>query len=372
MYYACFRAQGKLVMKKTEISITEYPAARAKKLAQAIADSMQAIARKDVSLAKAIDAVRWAADMHAGTAASSIAAFYGNFECGGNEHSKAKSRMQCKRFVEWMGKRANEPLDTLTRETCSEYIRHLAKDLRIGTIKSHKTYLSSAANEAVRRDLMRRNPWVGISVAKEIEATGGDASDFCVRDPFTADEIKRIIKEFPNPWRDIVMLCVLTGGQRLGDVVSMKWESVDFDNDVIMLKTGKTNRSMQIPMLASLKRMLLARKSYSEYIFPDEFTVYSRGYSTLSNEFVNLLIKHGIAKRMENKGGSRKATTDKSFHSLRHSVVSMLRNETIISNDVTRELVGHSSEDVERGYFKASKEKIQIGLSFIEENLNIG
>ena len=49
--------------------------------------------------------------------------------------------------------------------------------------------------------------------------------------------------------------------------------------------------------------------------------------------------------------GRRKRVSAKSFPSIRHTVVSMTRLDASFTPDMVRDAVGHSSEQVERGYF---------------------
>ena len=76
----------------------------------------------------------------------------------------------------------------------------------------------------------------------------------------------------------------------------------------------------------------------------------------LSVEFISLLEACGVATvKTGGTQGRRRQVHNKSFHSLRRGLVSMLRDGGA-SADMSRAIVGHSSEEVERAYYRATME----------------
>ena len=59
----------------------------------------------------------------------------------------------------------------------------------------------------------------------------------------------------------------------------------------------------------------------------------------------------------------------KSFHSIRHTVVTMMRSSNMFTADLTRELVGHDSEEIERQYFTATLEAKGLGLAYLFDTI---
>lgn len=68
------------------------------------------------------------------------------------------------------------------------------------------------------------------------------------------DEVKTILNQFPGEWPDMVHVCLYTGGQRLGDIATMKWEQINMDGGLISMRTEKTRRRMNKPLIAPLKK----------------------------------------------------------------------------------------------------------------------
>ena len=64
--------------------------------------------------------------------------------------------------------------------------------------------------------------------------------------------------------------------------------------------------------------------------------------------------------------GRRKRVSPKSFHSIRHAVVSLARVNTDFTPDMVRDTVGHDSEKVEQGYFHTEmrqRESVLAGIA---------
>lgn len=64
---------------------------------------------------------------------------------------------------------------------------------------------------------------------------------------FTPEEVKRMLQVLPSEWCSMVICCLYTGGQRIGDVALLCWEQIDMERRQLSLVTGKTGRSMSIP-----------------------------------------------------------------------------------------------------------------------------
>lgn len=93
----------------------------------------------------------------------------------------------------------------------------------------------------------------------------------------------------------------------------------------------------------------------SPFLFP-EFGGERQSYSRVSHEFASYLLELGIVKPCKRIAGRGKARHTKCFHSLRHTAVTILRSNPAFSPDLIRDTVGHSNEEVERGYYSATME----------------
>jgi integrase len=220
------------------------------------------------------------------------------------------------------------------------------------TVNLTRRILSTFFLRAIRNRALRENPMLPVSMFK---ASKGEALS---RRAFTVEEIKLLYEKASSDfWRYMVMAGYTTG-LRLGDLVTLRWGAVDFGSKTIHLTTRKTERPMHIPMAAVLvsfldqQRPKAGKISPAAFIWPEHAKAYlEHGAKVISNEFyAELLVPAGLAShRTHKKAKSGRAAARElggvSFHSLRHSFVSMLKL-TGASQSVAKELAGHSSDTV--------------------------
>lgn len=115
----------------------------------------------------------------------------------------------------------------------------------------------------------------------------------------------------------------------------MRWDSINWKDGLIHLIEQKTRKERTQPIIPALRRVLERLKQQSdahdEYVFPDMAVYFNTGAGgRVSTMFTDLLRAHGLIKVTFAKKEGRRHTIDpKSFHSLRHSVVSMLRSGVV-------------------------------------------
>jgi integrase len=131
---------------------------------------------------------------------------------------------------------------------------------------------------------------------------------------------------------------------------------------------------MDIPISAPLRDYILEEMESSDdvddFLFPKAASKTAKGTSgTLSNEFRKILKSAGIVDSLVNKNpknpkgrsAPREASVH-SFHSLRHSAVSLMKNAGI-SPEIVRDIIGHESTAVSSIYTHISHEAKSSALS---------
>ncbi len=174
------------------------------------------------------------------------------------------------------------------------------------------------------------------------------------REPFTAEELRLLCTAIAQPWRDMILISFLTGGQHIGDIACLKWESVNREAKTITFITGKTRKLISHPMIKPLRDCLsrLWQKRLDEvYVFPDMARRSKLSRSGISVEFTSILKALGIATP-HNQGlsGDRRNVSKKRFHSIRHTVVSLLHSGNKTTQDVARAIMRHDLIEIERAY----------------------
>lgn len=358
-WYAVWRVNGCKVVKATGVAVKN---TATKKMAQTIADALESAAKNTSTIDNAIDMVKTTAAALGFAQATrvSIYEFLNTYKAGGKEQSQRNYARAINRFFDYLAEDKMKPLDSLKPSRCEGFFKKECERVSYGTARHYISMLRAAFSSAHRDDLIRKNPFASLDIRRsEVDKRKTK------RLPFTPEEMHIIMTTFPQHWRELVMTSFLTGGQRLGDCCTLKWSSVDLQNGVISFSTGKTGRTISAPIVAPLRDLLESKERESEYVFPEMARRYNRR-STLSVEFTSLLRAHGILPESDMpKQGDRRPVAQKSFHSIRHTVVSMLRSSAMFSADLTREIVGHSSEAIERAYYTAADDLKRQGLLYL-------
>ena len=264
------------------------------------------------------------------------------------------------RFVECIGAKANRDLSTLQASDIMRFRDREAKELSRATANLSLKVLRVCFGEAVRQGLLAVNPAVRVPVLK--------TRDKSARRAFTLSEIKRILKASGNDaeWRGLVLFGLYLG-QRLGDLAKLTWRSVNFDTGEIAFTTRKTGRRIVLPLVQPLSDYLAslpASDNPDAFIFPRAASATRTG--TLSNQFREILADAGLVAprghEATGKGRSQaRETSEISFHSLRHSAVTMLKASGL-SDVFAKEIVGHDSAAISRQYTHLSTDDLRNAM----------
>ena len=175
---------------------------------------------------------------------------------------------------------------------------------------------------------------------------------------FTLPEIRRILEACGDDveWRGLILFGLYLG-QRLGDLVKLTWRAVNLEQNEIAFTARKTGRRIVLPLLQPLADYLSelqAGDNPNAYIFPN--AAKHKYVATLSNQFRDILAEAGLVEprdhhyyRSTTSRPRARETSEISFHSLRHSTVTMLKAAGV-SDFIAREIVGHESAAVSRQY----------------------
>jgi integrase len=182
-------------------------------------------------------------------------------------------------------------------------------------------------------------------------------------------------------WRGLILFGLYTG-QRLGDIARLLWINLNLDRGDISFVTSKTGRQQIIPIASTLREYieneLPASDDPKAPLFPKAFqTIDNQGnrVASLSRQFYeDVMTEAGLvpARTHKKKGAGRtgrRAANELSFHCLRHTATSLMK-EAGIPESVVRDLVGHESKVVSANYThvdedakRAALEKYSVILS---------
>jgi integrase len=252
------------------------------------------------------------------------------------------------RFLESIGTKANRDVSTLQTHDVARFRDREAKERARATANLSLKVLRVCFGEAEKQDLLTVNPAKRVKLLKSSKESR--------RRAFTLEEVKRILKACGEnvEWRGMILFGLYLG-QRLGDLAKLTWRAVDLDAGEIAFTTRKTGRRIVLPLVPPLIDYLSAlpgSDNPNAYIFPNAAA--HKRTNSLSNQFREILADAGLVeprKHEKTKQGRSQAreTSELSFHSLRHSAVTMLKAAGV-SDFIAREIVGHESAAVSRQY----------------------
>jgi integrase len=264
------------------------------------------------------------------------------------------------RFNEFLGTKARRDLCTLQASDVARFRDSEAKERARATSNLSLRVLRVCFGEAVRQGLLAVNPALRVKLLKSTSESK--------RRAFTLSEIKRILKacEHDVEWRGLVLFGLYLG-QRLGDLARLTWRAVNLETNEIAFTAKKTGRRIVLPLvqpLADYLATLPVSDDPDAFIFPAS-AAHSHSAS-LSNQFREVLVSAGLCepRRHVHTGrghGQARKVSEISFHSLRHSAVTMLKASGL-SDFIAREIVGHESAAVSRHYTHLSTDDLRNAM----------
>jgi integrase len=271
----------------------------------------------------------------------------------------ARYRSIITRFMEFIGDAKCElDLATLQADDVLRFRDHEAKHRAIATANLAVRVLRVCLKQAKRQKLCSDNPAADVDMLK----SSGESK----RRPFTMAEIKRILKAANEEWRGLILFGLYLG-QRLGDLARLTWRAVNLETNEIAFTAKKTGRRIVLPLVQPLIDYLAslpAGDNPNALIFPEAAKL--KHTASLSNQFREILVDAGLVEardyRTTTKGrASKRESSEISFHSLRHSAVTMLKASGL-SDVFAREIVGHDSEAVSRHYTHLSTDDLRNAM----------
>ena len=201
-----------------------------------------------------------------------------------------------------------------------------------------RNIMSALYSHAIRWEWATRNPITSVRQSAKREA---------VPDVLTVDELVRLLSAIPEPFRTAVFLDGASG-LRVGELLGLKWEDVDFENQVIYIRRSivkqrvgppKTEASQKpIPLNKELARALRLWKMKTIYNRPDDWVYASLPMNGTQPYWPNSIYRVYI-KRAAKAVGLKKRI---GWHTFRHSFGTIL-NANGENPKVIQELLRHAT-----------------------------
>ena len=215
------------------------------------------------------------------------------------------------------------------------------------TFNQHIKFLRGAFAVLESRAGLLLNPWAHLKSRKKKMDEG--------RRNLTEDELKNVLTKARGNMRLMFHIGLFTG-LRLGDVVNLRWENIEYDPVkreprpgfivFVPLKTSRFNKKMEIPIHPELAKLLAKYKSSAtsrKLLVPRVSAAYAADTASVTRPIQEFYASCGIkTTEPAEHGHRRRAIVRVGFHSLRHSFVSLCAKAKTPLH-IVQKLVGHGS-----------------------------
>lgn len=299
-----------------------------------------------------------------------------------NRNELAPATLNAKRlvwmhFAKWMEENHLEVGDLagVTAEVTWEYLACLRADVCASTYNGRVCILREIFRVLGKKAGLEEDPWDGVRLRPD---------DSHSRRELTMDELKRLLaaaeneKQEPNEWYLLILIGIYTG-LRLGDCCRLDWSQINLAMDVIQLVPRKTRRHHQrmvtIPIHPVLKKALVetAQDPISSVggaiqtsgalmgsVLPTVAELYARSRWQVSHALSRIFkaAKITMSVRLD---GRRHLTPEATFHSLRHTFVSLAANAGVPLH-IVQSIVGHESTAMTRHYYHENIDALRMAV----------
>jgi integrase len=272
------------------------------------------------------------------------------------------------KWLEFLGPYADHGLEEITEAQVFAFRDARAKASATLTANTELKILKMIFRSARRERYLFEDPAEGVKSVK-------NRTDFA-RKPFSIDELRAVLAVADEEWQSLIKFGLYTG-QRLGDLALLTWSQIDLERDEIRMTTRKTGKQLLIPITAPLREHLLtlsAGDNPKAPVHPRAYATVSAQFErvgTLSNQFSDLLVACGLRGPQPHRSrgigrSGKRAGIELSFHSLRHTAVSLLKDAGV-PDAVVMALVGHESAAMSQRYTHVGKEALARAAKTLPE-----
>ena len=289
-------------------------------------------------------------------------------------------------FAKWM-EQNYLPVDDLagiTSDAICEYLACLRSGVSASTYNGRICILREIFHTLADKAGLESDPWAGVRLRPE---------DSHSRRELTLDEIKRLLveaKKVGAEWHTLFLIGIYTG-LRLGDCCKLDWSNINLGAGIIQLIPSKTRRHahgrpVTIPIHQILGQAILGLSAASDGgntplgtqptitqtlpitrlvgpVLPCVAAMYNQARYKVSHVIERIFKAANIVTSVRIEG-RRNLTPDATFHSFRHTFVSMAANAGIPLH-IVQSIVGHESTAMTRHYYHENVDALRSAVNAI-------
>lgn len=255
---------------------------------------------------------------------------------------------------------ASADLAAITEGMAEDYRQHLIRSkLATATIKKRLDFGRQVFRSAVKHRLIPANPFNEVRIRVHLP----DRRHF-----ISQDDAMRLIDASPNEdWRIIIALCRFAGLRRPTEVLSLRWNDIDWDAQEGLMNVpspktahhpGKASRFVPVfgILRPHLQRAFEAAPDGAEYVVGESHREKAQGPDgwrsiNLRTQFQRIIQRAGLKP------------WPRLFHNLRSSRETELMANPLYSVSDVCQWMGHSMRVAERHYLQMRREAIRAAVA---------
>ena len=245
-----------------------------------------------------------------------------------NEYLGTKPQMQKSRLKHWLNHMGEMPINDIDKDDIAAGLDKLPNEFSNATINKYKKLTSVVFNYGIRELGLTENPTRYIRSLPEKKGRTRYLSD---------NERNRLFKACrASKWEKLYLLVLMaiTTGARRGELLSLRWNDIDFERRTAYVSTTKNGQPKVLPLTDSVIRELqLFNKNDSSLIFASKV-----------KENVAYCFTKPWKKALEDG-----EIEDFRFHDLRHSCASYLAQSGASLLEIA-DVLGHKQISVTKRY----------------------
>jgi integrase len=222
------------------------------------------------------------------------------------------------------------------------------------TIATVLTPLSRLFAHAMRRGLLAVNP------VNQLDRTERPRVSRLERPVLSPEEVRRVLDAATPRFRTLLATAILSG-LRQGELLGLHWRDVDFDNQVIHVRSALNRQRRDVPpkteravrdviLMPALAQTLRQHKRESTFNGPDDYVFTTRNGTPEHAAHLGLRALKPALERAE--------IQDIRWHDLRHTFASLLIAGGANITFVSRQL-GHTSSQITLGVYAHLLDRIE-------------
>lgn len=214
---------------------------------------------------------------------------------------------------------ADRPVREIRTATIRQYRqeRHREKSLKEATVNRDLSVLRRVLNWGVEEGLLLANPLGRLRMERERRTK---------RPVMSVREERLLLAASPDHLKRIIR-CALDTGMRRGEILSERWEDIDFDNRILHVSHSKTpeGEAREIPLTGRLYNLLAVMRRPQGPVFTYEGSAIKIVKTTWASSLRRSGLRHFR------------------FHDLRHTANTRMMLAGVLQ-EVRREILGHTSQ----------------------------